>query len=295
MTGQLFQSYKMMLLTVVLMLISFSRITSQEASTETNLFSYENRLKFGNHLYFEKDYLRAAQEYKEYLKFIDNDTVRFRFANCFFMIGRYKEAADNFKSIFYNSSLQDESRLAFYKSLFFCSDYITFRHLTLNVNYMPGKFLTEIKRLYYISYLMDNSVLPDSGGFYSSFPDSSKNEIRNFYNRKKFPEYKNPTTAALLSTLLPGLGKIYTGKTTDGITSFLVAGILTYLAIDNFRHKHNFRGWLFTGLCAFSYAGNIYGSAASAHIYNAGVKFNFDNDVKVYFKKRNYFLPENKF
>jgi hypothetical protein len=84
------------------------------------------------------------------------------------------------------------------------------------------------------------------------------------------------------------------GNITDGLTSFLVTGALTFLAVDNFKHKHNFRGWLFTGLGAFFYAGNIYGSAAAAQIFNAGIQLNFDRDVKLYFEKRNYFLPEIK-
>ena len=275
------------------MFITYGDILCQESSRELDLFSYKSRLKFGNHLYLEKDYLRAAYEFREYLKYEDNDTIRFRFANCFYNIGRYLEAADNFKSTFYNSTIQDESRLAYYKSLFFSGDFNLFRNSSRNEIYLPEKYLSEVNRLYFTSFLMDNSVLPDTGNFISAFPDSNKNDIRNFYFQKKFPPYKSPTTAALLSSLIPGLGKIYVGNITDGLTSFLVTGVLTFLAINNFNHKHSFRGWLFTGLGAFFYAGNIYGSAAAAQIFNAGVKFNFDSNVKLYFEKRNYFLPEN--
>jgi len=275
------------------MFITYGDILCQDSLKELDLFSYKSRLKFGNHLYLEKDYLRASYEFREYLKYEDNDTIRFKFANCFYNIGRYLEAADNFKSIFYNSTIQDESRLAYYKSLFFSGDFNLFRNSSRNEIYLPEKYLSEVNRLYFTSFLMDNSVLPDTANFISAFPDSNKNDIRNFYIQKKFPQYKSPTTAALLSSVIPGLGKIYVGNITDGLTSFLVTGVLTFLAIDNFNHKHSFRGWLFTGLGAFFYAGNIYGSAAAAQIFNAGVKFNFDNNVKLYFEKRNYFLPEN--
>lgn len=280
-------------LIIALIFITIGELLCQDTSKELDLFSYKSRLKFGNHLYFEKDYLRASYEFREYLKYEDNDTIRYRFANCFYSIGRFSEAADNFKSIFYNSTIQDESRLAYFKSLFFSGDFNLFRNSSRNEIYLPEKYLTEIDRLYFTSFLLDNSVLPDTVNFISAFPDSNKNDIRKFYFQKKFPESKSPTTAALLSSIIPGLGKIYAGKITDGLTSFLVTGLLTFLAVDNFNHKHTFRGWLFTGLGAFFYAGNIYGSAAAATIFNAGVKFNFDNDVKSYFEKRNYFLPEN--
>ncbi len=183
-----YHSNKLILLLIISIFITYGDILCQDSSKELDLFSYKSRLKFGNHLYFEKDYLRASYEFREYLKYEDNDTIRFRFANCFYNIGRYLEAADNFKSTFYNSTIQDESRLAYYKSLFFSGDFNLFRNSTRNEIYLPEKFLTDVNRLYFTSFLMDNSVLPDSGNFISTFPDSNKNDIRNFYIQKKIPE-----------------------------------------------------------------------------------------------------------
>ncbi len=283
---------KSRILFLMLSLQSFSFIVAQSSENNTGYFSVDNRLRFGNFLYNEKDYLRALEEFREVLRLKDNDTVRFKLADCFLNIGRYKEAADNFKGLFFNSELEEESRLAFFISLFFDRDFKEFRLTAVQGNYHTEKYSREIDRLYYISHLIDNSVLPDTSLFYKVFPDSDKTEIREFYNRKKTPSYKNPVTAAILSGFLPGLGKIYSGEVSDGITSMIATGILTFLAVDNFKHKHNFRAWLFTGLAAFSYAGTIYGSAASAQIYNAGVKFNFDSDVKFFFEKRNYYLPQ---
>jgi TM2 domain-containing membrane protein YozV len=270
-------------------------IVGQTTSGEINFFAPGNRLSFGSYLYSGKDYLRALNEFKEFLKYENRDTVRFRFAECFLRIGRYREAADNFTSLFFNSSLKDESRLAFLEAQFRAGDLNNFRSIAKQENYTTGKYSLEIGRLYFITHLMDNSILPDTNIFYSAFPDSNKNDIRKFYQRKKFPDYKNPVTAAILSSLIPGLGKIYVGEVSDGLTSLIATGLLTFLAVNNFKHNHDFRGWLFTGLAAFSYAGNIYGSAAAAQIFNAGIKFNFNNDVKIYFEKRNYFLPENYF
>jgi TM2 domain-containing membrane protein YozV len=268
---------------------------SQDGLENEGYFSIKNRLAFGNNLYYEKDYLRALNELKEVLKYKIDDTTRFIFSECFLRIGRYDEASDNFKGLFFNSHLKDEARLAFFSSEFHKENFSEFRMLTKQENYFSQKYKTEINRLYYISHFLDNSVLPDSAILFSAFPDSNKMGIKNFYLRKKFPEYKSPATAALLSSIIPGLGKIYTGEVSDGITSLLVTGLLTFLSIDNFNHNHKFRGWLFAGLTAFSYAGTIYGSAASAQIFNAGIKFSFEHDVKIYFEKRNYFLPDKYF
>lgn len=286
------QIHILLLCSYFFLLLTQTNLFGQSSSNELNLFSPESRLQFGNFLYNEKDYLRASNEFREYLRNADNDTIRFRFATCYYKIGRYREAADNFKSLFTNSNLFEESRLSFHQSMFFQNDFQSFRNSVKNEIYISAKYSSEINRLFYTSFLLDSSVLPDTSAFFSAFPDSNKNAIRQFYFRKKFPEYKNPTTAAILSTFLPGLGKLYVGGTTDGITSLLVTGALAFLAVDNFKHNHNFRGWLFAGLGTFFYAGNIYGSAAAAQNFNAGIKFNFDKDVKFYFEKRNYFLPE---
>ncbi len=267
---------------------------AQNTTDWPDFFSPQSRLEFGNNLFEKKDYLRALDEFKYYLKNEDNDTVRYKFSECFFRIGRYDEAAENYKSLFFHSLLSDEARLGYYKSAFFKNDFLLFREEVSNGFYLPEKYQKEVIRLQLISHFFDNSILPDTNKFFPQFEDSSKTEIRRFYLMKKYPEKKNPTTASLLSAVIPGLGKIYTGEIGDGITAFIATGILTYLSVNNFKHDHNFRGWLFGGMAALSYAGNIYGSAASAHIYNAKVKYNFDNEVKFYFEERNYLLPEAK-
>jgi TM2 domain-containing membrane protein YozV len=277
---------------IFIVFFSFAKIYGQTTVDNENLFSPSNRLNFGNYLFSQKDYLRAAAEFREYLKTQDNDTIRFKFAECFYRINRFSEAAENFKSLFYHSSLSDEARLGFFKSIFFTDEFKLFRDYAEQENYSNGKYENEITRLKYISHFFDNSVMPDTGKFLSAFDDSNHAAIIKFYFMKRFPPRKNPTTAGILSAVVPGLGKIYTGEIGDGITAFIATGILTFLSIDNFNHDHKFRGWLFAGLAAASYAGNIYGSAASAQIYNAGIKLNFDKEVKLYFEQRNFFLPK---
>ena len=282
-------------LEIASLFFSFSTINKAQSATNNSFLSSGNRLKFGNYLFSEKDYLRAMNEYREYLKTADNDTVRFKFAECFFRIGRYDEAMENFKGLFYYSDISEEAQLGFYRSIFFKNDFTQLRDDIITEVYLPEKYSNQIKRLGLISHFFDNSILPDSNIFFNAFPDSNVSDIKRFYRLKKYPSKKDPTKAGLLSAIIPGAGKIYTGDIGDGITAFIATGLLTYLSINNFNHDHNFRGWLFGGLAAFSYAGNIYGSAASAQIYNAGVKFNFDNEVKLYFEKRNYLLPKEEF
>ena len=283
------------LLCIFLFIIIPLTTDNGQSSTDENISSANNRLRFGNHLYMDRDYLRAAGEFKEYLKNESNDTIVFRLANCYFKIGSFAEAADNFKGLFFGSQLSEEARLLFYESIFFQNDYKSLRELAEERIYFSSKYAKEIERLKYTSYFLDKSILPDENIVLRNFPDSVQSKLVNFYQQKKFPQHKSPATAAILSTLIPGAGKIYTGEIGDGITSLIATALTTYLAVSNFNADHQFRGWLFSGLAAFFYAGNIYGSAASAQIYNARIQFNFEKEVKLFFEQRNYFLPKIDF
>lgn len=79
---------------------------------------------------------------------------------------------------------------------------------------------------------------------------------------------KSPFIAGLLSGIVPGLGKVYTGHTVDGVLSFLTIAGLGYAAYDGFATdgSSSVRGWVFGCLASGLYLGNIYGSALSASI-----------------------------
>ena len=275
---------------VLIILLFSSRLLGQ-----TDFFASENRKDFGNYLFNEKDYLRAISEYKSYLQNINNDTIKFKMAIALSEMGRRQEAEDNFKGLFFGSSLSDESKLEFIKSNFFTEDSKTFRNLINNSPFIPEKYERNIKQLKQLSLLMEENALVDTFEIANLFSENEKIELMKFHLRKIYPQYKSPGKAALLSALIPGLGKVYTGEVGDGITSFLFTGILSFLAYDNFNANHNFRAWLFTGLAAWFYGGNIYGSAAAAQIYNAGIKFNFNNELKIYLDSKDYFIPEHNF
>ena len=65
-------------------------------------------------------------------------------------------------------------------------------------------------------------------------------------------------------------GKIYCKQYGDGFYSLLLIGFTGLLAWDGFREDgvHSVRGWILGGMGGLFYAGNIYGSAISARVYN---------------------------
>jgi len=85
---------------------------------------------------------------------------------------------------------------------------------------------------------------------------------------------KRPFVAAALSAVVPGAGKIYAGKTGEGVASLLAVGSLAAITAEQWK-KNGPKDWrtiLSGSLCAAFYLGNIYGSWISVEIHRQEVQ-----------------------
>lgn len=276
-------------LNLILLLILFC---SNVLFSQTNILSVDNRIKFANHLFNENDFLRAFEEYRFAAEKSDNDTIVFKIAECFRNMRRFSEAKDAYKSISFNSPLEEVSRLFYYRTAFENKDYELIKKIDKEDFLYPMKFEKEISTIKSLSYLLSDGYMPDKEDFVTTFPKPLREKFAEFYDFKIHPPKKSPLKAALLSAVVPGLGKVYTGNYSDGITSFIFTGLLTYLAYDNFQSDHQFRAYTFSALAGYFYAGNIYGSAAAAHIHNAKIKMEFRTSIENIIKLNDLFLPK---
>lgn len=79
---------------------------------------------------------------------------------------------------------------------------------------------------------------------------------------------KKKINAAILSAIIPGLGKVYAGRPGDGASAFLITSSLGLVSYENFRKD----GWkdiktlFFSGLFLTYYLGNIIGSYYSVNL-----------------------------
>jgi hypothetical protein len=254
---------------------------------DVNLYSPENRKLFGDYLYCQKDYLRAIDEYEAIPDIMPNDTIRFKIGLSYLKMGKYDSASESFSQIKLTSFFYNNAKMEFFKSQFLSGNFDT---LNRGINYY-----LPVKQLNAFSYLLDYKPLPIKDKFLSSFEGGDKVVLSDFYERKLNPPYKSELTSVLLSTIIPGAGKIYTKEYSDGIIAFLVTSIMGYISYTDFKADHKFRGWLFAGLSAFFYGGNIYGSAASAQIYNAKIDFKLNSDMKLFLEEKDYFIPDYEF
>ncbi len=281
-----------MILIICLTFLFYSEVFPQkDSSNYTGIHSPANIKKFADFLFCTDDYLRAAIEYEKYLNINYSDTIEFKIGISYSKIGNYKKSLSWFEKIKSNSTYFRDAQSEYFKSLFKIGDYYNFRNEYRNNSDNPE----GTQKLYYFSYFFTDDKLPSQKDFFLPFSSREEGKVEQFYRRKIDPQYKSETAALLMSILIPGSGKIYSAQIGDGIFAAIATGLCGYLAYDNFKAKHNFRGWIFSGLTAFFYAGNIYGSAASAQIYNAGIRFDFEKDVKLYLNEQNYFTRRYDF
>jgi len=129
----------------------------------------------------------------------------------------------------------------------------------LSINYLKLKILTDIQRGVFDEEDKNNIYL--FGGEGSVFLLSN-------LEQRIDPKTKSPLFAGILSAIVPGLGRVYTGDYGDAAASLLLTGIFGYLTYSNFRDGYMQRGFIFGLITAFFQGGNIYGSVVSASLYN---------------------------
>ena len=263
-------------------------------SQSINFNSPQNIKFFGDYLFCEKDYLRAIDEYQRFLAFNQNDTVRFKIAFGFQSIGDYRNAIDKFSGINSSSKFYELAQIEKSKSYFLSANFSSLISQSDSMFNSKNEYSVNSLKLKYLSFLLLDQ-LPEKTEFLSPFNDKEKNQASVLYNLKNAPPYKSEILAGILSTIIPGAGKIYTENYGDGITALILTGLFGYLAYTNFEHHHDFRAWTFTGIGTLFYTGNIYGSIASAQIFNAKVNFVIDSGIKLFLEDNNYFVPEYDF
>ncbi len=270
-------------------------LASTMFSQQIDFQSPENIKLFADFLFCDNDYLRAIDEYEKYLVAVDDDSVQFKVAIAYSSMNDCGNAINKLSLIKITSPFYEQSKIELLKSLYLLNIDSVFYGVAETLINSKSLYSNNAYRLKNTALLLSKTELPEKGNFLIPFEDEEKKTLSDFYNLKKNPPYKSEVLAGVLSAIVPGTGKIYTKDYGDGITAFLLTGLFAYLAYTNFEHDHPTRAWIFTALGAGFYAGNIYGSVASAQIFNAKVNFEFDEGVKLYLEEKTYYTPVNDF
>ena len=260
------------------------------AETPPDYYSPENVRKFADFLYEQGDYLRAAGEYQRYLFYQpqESEQIHYRIAVCYRFGGKTDQAIQSFETLLrtypegqYTSRVYYQIGATYFlmdrfdQSARFLSDALP--RITETQQH------TEAEQLIGLSYLMQKQW-SEAGEIFKGLQGSDIIRIRekaavyNDYAEKgeNLPT-RSPFLAGTLSTIVPGAGRLYTGRLGDALTSLFMVGLTGWQAYDGFHRDglSSAKGWTLGTLCGIFYVGNIYGSVISARVYNRHVTDEF--------------------
>ena len=273
----------------ILLIIFLIQLFIYPQSTSFDFHSPKNIKLFADYLFCEGDYLRAIEQYELIKDQFANDTINFKIMLGYSSLGLYQHSNEMLKTISCESSLYPDACLFSLKNELLLDPKPIEYHQTSVFN---SSQLKSFNRLLTISTLYADEPFVNKSDFILAFNSNQQKTVSLLYDYKFNPLYKSPPWAGIFSAIIPGSGKMYVGEWGDGITGLLLTSLFAYLAYDNFNANHDTRAWIFTGIGGFFYAGNIYGSIASAQIFNARIDFEFENGLKLFLEKENYFLSD---
>ncbi len=261
---------KKTLFILTVMIFSLSLVRSQ------NLYDYKNSLKFANYLYETQQYKYAAQEYERVLHLTDHppDSIKLSLIKAYRKSGNPTLGIKRFRQFYNNPFIAPPSYAFEYMSLHLKKGNISYIHSYLDSNQtlQPPIKRTAQLHLSIITHNWDKAEKLYQKQDTTAYPplQSYRHLTKKGLNRKK----RSLFIAGGLSTLVPGLGKVYTGNLKDAIFSFLMVGLNAWQSYRGFRLRgfDNAYGWIFGGIGLTFYAGNIYGSVKSAQQFNNRVE-----------------------
>lgn len=266
----------------------FLSFAAAEESIE--YYSPENIRKFADFLYEQGDYLRAIGEYQRYLFYRpqESEAINYRIAVCYRFGGKSAQAIQSFQTLLrtypesqYTSRIYYQIGATYFlmdrydQSARFLSD--TLPRITDRQQH------AEAEQLIGLSYLMQKRW-SEAGEIFKGLQGADiirvreKAAVYNIYaeNGEKLPT-RSPFFAGLLSTVVPGAGRLYTGRLADALNTLFTVGLTGWQAYDGFRRDGlaSVKGWTLGTLCGVFYVGNIYGSVISARVYNRHITDEF--------------------
>jgi tetratricopeptide (TPR) repeat protein len=245
---------------ILVFLIFFCTSTSYLFAQD--LFSIKNSRKYANYLFSIENYTQAVAEY-ERIQFIEpNDSLLLKIISCYRKAGQFNKAITKIdKELLKKELLNKEIIFEYLKSLLAAKEYLKLENELVGFKQLSESDIQEFKlrSLMLQSKWHDASILNDSFKIIS--PQTSiQNEL--ILKGKKLKQ-KNIFTAVILSTFVPGLGKVYAGNWKDGLMSFILTGGAAFQANRSFNKlgSKNILGYTYAGISTGFYLGNLVGSA----------------------------------
>jgi hypothetical protein len=246
-------------------------------SQDTDLFSEKNISEYARFLFNSSQFGYAAEEY-ERLIFVDNKNESYQLG----LLKSYRFAEEYEKGIKAYDLLKTADYTPGYELV---KEYSKLNILNGTEGNLDPLFLDPVLDHGFRNNLeltMRLIAFPESTVSLDGLDETVlSRDLIDLYNESFTLKYKSRLIAGSLSTLVPGLGKVYTGRWKDGLISLLFVAGTGYQAYRAFSDKgvNSVYGWIMGSISLGFYIGNIYGSAKSARLYNVNQNMNYREKV----------------
>jgi len=279
---------------------SLSGSSQQSGSEDREGPFHPGRIReFADHLFSDGDYLRAAGEYQRYLVMLPSgesdrsparrDSVILRVGLCYQLGGDAHLAARHYRGLLDPAAGSQLRCLALPALITSYWDQGLPRAAVAEINSLENE-AADLHRACSGRLLRGSSHLLDGAwaearadmAWEPVGPDNPWSpvlpDLRRIAEDGIASPRKSAVFAGLMSAVVPGSGRIYAGRTGDGILSLLTVLLTGWQAAGGFMDdgSRSTRGWIYGAVCMGFHTGNVYGSAQAAQIYNREV----DNRLK---------------
>lgn len=206
------------------------------------------------------------------LPYIKDVEKVYQFANYLYKIGKYESAITEYERVIFLGSSSTVDTSAIFSQIGKC-------YLLLNDYETARNYLSRVEND--TAYALIGFSILDSGDnhfrqnllsakkVFTKIKDKTwQQNIEIHYSKLQNLPTKSPLIAGLSSAILPGSGRVYSGRWGDGISSFLFVIGSFALAYHYYEANNRWAGIGFGGLSILFYLGDIYGSIESAKLYN---------------------------
>lgn len=238
-------------------------------SAQEDLMDFDHTLRFARYLHSSNQFAFAAQEYERlHYHYPAHSTVLYELVRNY----RYGENCEQLDRSYDLFSRYGQLGQPLYTKeyLNFC---LTCRALRPEFQPLAGGLDESSEAFYMLSYYWKTGRYDSAFSYNRQHQLLLEKEYEPLYAltvRFEEQSYKSPALALMMSAVLPGSGRAYSGRWRDAVISFVMIGTTAFTSYRAFSKKgiRSFNGWFLGGISFSFYISNLYGSFRAAQSYN---------------------------
>lgn len=255
---------KIFVIWCILQLFGFGMYAQISDTSSTNISG------FADFLFMQKEYSFAAEEYEKLYFYNPSNLYIFE---KWLVSSRLSKKGSILERVHINQHTPTPILNEYFKSA------ITFNRFDLAgevIDLQSSKTFPSV----HLTSMLEGLFLLQNG--YNEKKEITDPILKEYLGKYQNTHKKSPFMAGLFSAIVPGSGRVYTNDYANGIISLLFVAGTAYQSYVRFNKNgiRSYGGWIYGGISAGFYIGNIYGSAMSAGYYNKMKKREIDEMVK---------------